>query len=199
MSRAAVSSAARRSSSAPRRGATTGRASPPRASRTPRCSRCRRRETGPGASRRGCAWESARRSRTSIAPRSGGTPRMSGPSRARARVWSSSTGPPQRTASCSVPRSRSHGCRAPRRRAAARPAPVIRRCERRDDAALEAEHEVLPDRLDRLEPPAVERSGDAPPARAGAASSTSSARRRAAAAARRRGGGCRPRARHPAR
>ena len=30
-----------------------------------------------------------------------------------------------------------------------------------DDAALEAEHEVLADRLDRLEPPAVELLGDA--------------------------------------
>ena len=46
------------------------------------------------------------------------------------------------------------------RRAAARPAAAHAQVRAEDDAALEAQHQVLPDRLDRLEPPPVELLGD---------------------------------------
>ena len=82
---------------------------------------------------------------------------MSGPRRASARVWSSRTGPPQRTASSSAPRSTSQGLprpSAPRR--PHRPATAHAQVRAENDAALEAQDQVLPDRLDRLESPAVE-------------------------------------------
>jgi len=68
------------------------------------------------------------RKRATIASRSRGSPRMSGPSRRSARVWSSSTGPLQSTASRSRPRSTSQGrpCRLPPR-APTRQLPDIRR------------------------------------------------------------------------
>ena len=116
--------------------------------------------------RRACA-RASRRTR-------GGRSRMSGPSRRSARSCSSRIGPFQRTPSTRSPRSTSHGLptrRSPRGRTDQRP--VIRRCERSDDAAREPEAQVLADRLDRFERASVDRLGDA---------------RRAAARVRRLGG-----------
>ena len=69
----------------------------------------RRPRAGPEAPRRGAVPGGSARRLTSIASRSGGSARMSGPRRRRARSLSSSTGPCQSTASFVALRRTSHG------------------------------------------------------------------------------------------
>ena len=85
---------------------------------------------------------------------------MSGPSRRVPRVVSSSTGPFQSTASRSAPVSTSHGLpcfSAPR--STHLPAAAHAQVAAEHEPALEAQQQVLADRLDRLEPAPVEALG----------------------------------------
>ena len=104
-------------------------------------------------------WCSRRRFATMPA-RSGGSARMSGPSRRVPRAVSSSTGPFQSTASRSAPRQHEPGL-AVRLGAALDDLPAAAHAQvaAQDQAALEAQEQVLADRLDRLEPAAVEPLG----------------------------------------
>ena len=138
-----------------RQPAATGRRRPASSPRTSRSCRCRRRCAGPAGRRRACAWGRPRAGGAGSAPRRT-VARRRGRGRARARrgslrtraaVMSSSTGPLNWTTSSSPCRSTSHaergerGQRSPRR--STRHAPVMRRCEWIDEAALEAQQQVL--------------------------------------------------------
>ena len=126
------------------------------------CSRRRRRRAGRGGRRRAAGsapWpEGARRRRTTDVS----SANRSGP-RCRVRPSSSlSTGPFHCAASHRDVRSTSQGRSTPRRRAALPdgPAPVHAEMAPHGDASLEAEQEVLPDRIDGLEHAAVDGTGD---------------------------------------
>ncbi len=201
ISAAAVSSAAAARRRSRRRAAATARAAPPTATRRATCSRSRRRATGRGASRRTTACPSAALSRASIASIRGGRSRMSGPSRCERTRVQLEHGPVPEHALRAVA-AQHEPRRAPRRLPARPDRPAARHPQVRahDDAALEPQHEILAERLDRLEQAAVDLLRDATrPARADAATSPRCARRRGPAAGGRLGERCRPRARRHAR
>ena len=138
----------------------TARCRPTRAPPTSTCSRSPRRAAGPGAPRRATA-SPAPRSRPTAASTSNSSASTSWPSRRRFRVSSVSTGPFQSTPSSVSPRSTSHG--RPVRCLPARldpPATGHPQVAADDEPALEAEQQVLADRLDRLEHAAVDTRRD---------------------------------------
>ena len=101
------------------------------------------------------------RSRATIASRSGGRARMSGPDTRTARWSGPRTGPSTCTAS-SRPRAGRVGPPEDRRpRGAHEPASPHAQMTADDDAALEAQQEVLANRFDGLEPQPVHAVGDA--------------------------------------
>ena len=139
----------------------TGRSRPARAPRPARGCRSRRPAADRGAPRRSplrSAPRSLRASRRGRAGRRGCPARGCGPASS-----SSSTGPFQSTASVLSPRSTSHGVRAACSPVALEelPAPLHAQMAAQHEPVLEAQQEVLADRLDPQQPPAVEALGDA--------------------------------------